>query len=149
MQCADLQLEPKLASQHRICRSRARALLVAAHFLPAQLLAGLRRRSRTLARGLPLATCLTDLDLQSMWVQQVDAYFLPRAEAATVLRSYAPTPAALTVSGLSLWGSNPTSRCAPSLLLPAGEPLVLCEAQASRAGLSWLRQMATDAPSKS
>lgn len=86
------------------------ALCLCTHFLPAQLLAGLRRRSRVLARNLPLATVLTDLDLQSMWVQSVDAYFLPRDDAATLLQYYndphtrggSPSRAKLTVSGIPI-----------------------------------------------
>ena len=87
------------------------ALCLCTHFLPAQLLAGLRRRSHVLARNLPLAIVLTDLDLQSMWVQQVDAYFLPRDDAATLLMQCpdphaqspgSPLRAKLTVSGIPI-----------------------------------------------
>ena len=76
----------------RISRMRPH-VVVCTHFLPAQLLSGLRHRhiSRTVrqrALALPIATVLTDLDLQYMWVQNVDRYFLPREDAGRMLEAY-------------------------------------------------------------
>lgn len=62
--------------------------IVCTHFLPAQLFAGIRLRSKTLQRHLPLGVVLTDLDLQYMWVHKVDHYFVPREDAGRVLRAY-------------------------------------------------------------
>jgi processive 1,2-diacylglycerol beta-glucosyltransferase len=80
--------------------------VVCTHFLPAQLLATLRRRSSILARSLPVCTVLTDLDLQYMWVQDVDCMFVPREEARTMIQAYTaaaarPTPPAI-VSGIPI-----------------------------------------------
>ena len=87
-------------------------VVVCTHFLPAQVLAGLRRRgvlgSRTLqaqARALPLALVLTDLDLQFMWVNDVDAYFVPREAAVHMLEAYGALRggARATVSGIPIY----------------------------------------------
>ena len=72
------------------------------------MLAGLRHTgSRTLqaqARRLPLALVLTDLDLQYMWVNDVDHYFVPRDAAVHMLRAYGAlaTGAEATISGIPI-----------------------------------------------
>ena len=55
-------------------------------------------------RQLPLALVLTDLDLQSMWVQgsAVDAYFVPRDEAKIVMQAYGVAPRSVRVSGIPI-----------------------------------------------
>ena len=82
------------------------AAVLCTHFLPAQLLSSLRKKSATLARTLPLALVLTDLDAQSMWVYQgVDRYFAPRLDAAHVLRAYGVRPSAISISGIPIMPS--------------------------------------------
>lgn len=81
-------------------------VVLCTHFLPAQLMATLRSRSRTLERRLPVATVLTDLDLQYMWVQKVDHMFVPREEARIMLDAYAakgaPSAGAVSVVGIPI-----------------------------------------------
>lgn len=89
----------------RIAEYRPDAVLCT-HFLPAQLMATLRSRSRTLERRLPVATVLTDLDLQYMWVQKVDRMFVPREEARIMLDAYAakgaPSTGSVSVVGIPI-----------------------------------------------
>ena len=42
----------------------------------------------TQARALPISLVLTDLDLQYMWVNDVDYYFVPRDSVITMLEAY-------------------------------------------------------------
>ena len=67
-------------------------VVVCTHFLPAQVLADLRGSAaearsllQTQARTLPLALVMTDLDLQFMWINNVDQYFVPRDDAVYML----------------------------------------------------------------
>lgn len=84
-------------------------IVLCTHFLPAQVLSGLRHTgSRTLqgqARRLPLALVLTDLDLQFMWVNDVDCYFVPRQTAVHMLEAYGAlkSGAAAIVSGIPIY----------------------------------------------
>ncbi|GMI16028.1 hypothetical protein TrVE_jg975 [Triparma verrucosa] len=64
--------------------------IICTHFLPAQLVASIKRASKILGDSIRLGLVITDLDLQSMWVQPgaVDVYYLPRDDSAIVLRDY-------------------------------------------------------------
>ena len=60
------------------------------HFLPCQLVGTLKRTSAVLGTRIRLGLVITDLDLQSMWVQEgaVDVYYLPREDSDVVLKEY-------------------------------------------------------------
>lgn len=64
--------------------------IICTHFLPAQLVASIKKASKVLQNEIRLGLVITDLDLQSMWVQPgaVDVYYLPRNDSAVVLRDY-------------------------------------------------------------
>jgi len=64
--------------------------IICTHFLPAQLVGRVKAVSRVLGSRINHGLVITDLDLQSMWVQEgaVDAYYLPRADSEVVLREY-------------------------------------------------------------
>ncbi|GMI17349.1 hypothetical protein TrLO_g12486 [Triparma laevis f. longispina] len=64
--------------------------IICTHFLPAQLVASIKKASKVLQNEIRLGLVITDLDLQSMWVQPgaVDVYYLPRDDSAVVLRDY-------------------------------------------------------------
>lgn len=93
-------------------------VVVCTHFLPAQVLADLRGSAaearsllQTQARTLPLALVMTDLDLQFMWINNVDQYFVPRDDAVYMLDQYgalSPPPGAArganaTVTGIPIY----------------------------------------------
>jgi hypothetical protein len=50
----------------------------------------LKRTSSVLGSRIRLGLVITDLDLQSMWVQEgaVDVYYLPREDSDVVLKEY-------------------------------------------------------------
>ena len=77
--------------------------IVCTHFLPAQLFSGLQKHSSVLKR-LPISVVLTDLDLQFMWLHPVTQYFMPRPEAATLLRGYAAAGADIGEAGVTVSG---------------------------------------------
>ena len=64
--------------------------IVCTHFLPAQLVATIKKASKVIGDRVRLGLVITDLDLQSMWVQPgaIDVYFLPRSDSAIVLSDY-------------------------------------------------------------
>ena len=64
--------------------------IVCTHFLPAQLVASIKAASEVIGSKIKLGLVITDLDLQSMWIQEraVDVYFLPREASAIVLSDY-------------------------------------------------------------
>jgi len=64
--------------------------IVCTHFLPAQLVASIKAASEVIGSRVKLGLVITDLDLQSMWMQEraVDVYFLPRDASAIVLSDY-------------------------------------------------------------
>jgi len=81
--------------------------IVCTHFLPAQLCASVCARSRIISSPLKLNLVVTDLDLQSMWVQKnVHRYFLPRPDSALVLHAaesvFEMDHAAAVVSGIPI-----------------------------------------------
>ena len=97
-----------LALIERVAKIRP-DVVVCTHFLPAQVLAGLRTTgSRTLqrqAKALPIALVLTDLDLQYMWVLDVDHYFVPRPTAVHMLEAYGALKAGAkaSVTGIPIY----------------------------------------------
>jgi processive 1,2-diacylglycerol beta-glucosyltransferase len=84
--------------------------VVCTHFLPAQVLGDLRSKRvnsvmRAQASALKLSLVLTDLDLQYMWVNDVDTYFVPREEAVYMLGAYGALEGGATasVSGIPIF----------------------------------------------
>jgi len=87
-------------------------VVICTHFLPAQVLSDLRsvhrrfnQTVRLQAQELPLCLVLTDLDLQYMWVNKVDKYFVPRQTAVLMLKAYGALAngAQVQVSGIPIY----------------------------------------------
>lgn len=75
-------------------------VIVNTHFLPAQIIAGLRRR-RTLAT--PQITATTDFDTHRLWMNEpCDHYTTATAEGAAYLASFGVDPTRITATGIPI-----------------------------------------------
>jgi len=101
--------------------------IVSTHFLPAEYLAGLRRRGRLDAR---LVTVVTDMHAHGMWLAKpCDRYFVANDECARTLELAGIDPAAVDVTGIPIDPAFavPLERNAARLRhsLPLDRPVVL------------------------
>src|SRR5262245_40524094 len=75
-------------------------VVVNTHFLPAQIIAGLRKK-RTLS--MPQMTVTTDFDTHRLWVNEpCDRYTTATEEGAVYLASFGVDPATITVTGIPI-----------------------------------------------
>ncbi|MBL0349295.1 MAG: UDP-N-acetylglucosamine--LPS N-acetylglucosamine transferase [Elusimicrobia bacterium] len=89
-----------LSSFYDRLRSESWDAIINTHFLPAEIVAGLRRQGilRT-----PQATVVTDFDAHRLWVQSpTDRYFVASAEARATLRHWGVPAARVDVTGIPI-----------------------------------------------
>jgi processive 1,2-diacylglycerol beta-glucosyltransferase len=102
-------------------------LVINTHFLPAEIIASLRRKGEL---GVPQVTVTTDFDTHRLWVNQpCDHYFTATAEGAEYLASWGIPRNTITVTGIPIHPvfSKPKDRgeCLHRLGLAADRPVVL------------------------
>jgi processive 1,2-diacylglycerol beta-glucosyltransferase len=102
-------------------------VIVSTHFLPAELIASLRRKRKI---HTPQITVTTDFDSHRMWVNQpCELYTTATSEAAAYLHSYGVPPEHTIVTGIPIHPvfSRPKSRqhCLDSHGLDGSRPVVL------------------------
>lgn len=82
----------------RFLLQRRPRLIVNTHFLPAELVAGLRRGGRL---ACPQATVTTDFETHRLWVQEpTERYYTATTEGAAYLCTYGVPPERVVVSGI-------------------------------------------------
>jgi processive 1,2-diacylglycerol beta-glucosyltransferase len=75
-------------------------LVINTHFLPAEIIASLRRREQL---AVPQVTVTTDFETHRLWVNQpCDHYFTATEEGARNLQAWGVRPESLTVSGIPI-----------------------------------------------
>lgn len=101
--------------------------VVHTHFLPAELLASLRRAGRLRLRH---AVAVTDFDAHRFWAQlPAERFFVASEEAAASLRYWGARPESIEITGIPIDASfaEPLERaaCRRALGLPAHRPVIL------------------------
>jgi processive 1,2-diacylglycerol beta-glucosyltransferase len=102
-------------------------LVINTHFLPAEIIASLRRQERL---SVPQVTVTTDFETHRLWVNQpCDHYFTATEEGALYLHSWGVPQSATTPTGIPIHPvfSEPKDRatCLARFRLPADRPVVL------------------------
>jgi processive 1,2-diacylglycerol beta-glucosyltransferase len=84
----------------RMVRRYAPDAVLCTHYLPAEILAPLRRKGKLAA---PLFVALTDFDIHTMWIQEgVDRYFVATDEMAHALKESGIGSAHVSVTGIPI-----------------------------------------------
>jgi processive 1,2-diacylglycerol beta-glucosyltransferase len=87
-----------LAKLTDVLQERPWDVIVNTHFLPAQIIAGLRRRRRV---STPQITVTTDFDTHRLWMNEpCDHYTTATREGAVYLASFGVDPAKITATGI-------------------------------------------------
>ncbi len=101
--------------------------IVNTHFLPAEIVAGLKRKKKL---ATPQLTTVTDFETHRLWVNEpCEQYFTATAEAAAHLQSWGVSAAAISVTGIPIHPafSRPKTRdkCLTNHRLVGDRPVVL------------------------
>jgi processive 1,2-diacylglycerol beta-glucosyltransferase len=102
-------------------------LVINTHFLPAEIIAGLRRRAKL---TLPQVTATTDFETHRLWVNQpCDHYFTATEEGARNLHGWGVPPEQTTVTGIPIHPvfakAKDGAACRKKLGLGGDRPVVL------------------------
>jgi processive 1,2-diacylglycerol beta-glucosyltransferase len=116
-----------MRSTTRFLRRRRSALIVNTHFLPAETVAGMRRRGQL---DCPQVTVTTDFETHRMWVQPpTERYYTATEEGKVYLTTWGVDPASVLVTGIPVRPQfeQPVDRDAVRIKhqLDPGRPLVL------------------------